>query len=147
MALVIKKVRPMFTGVITTKDVFTEADVRTAGGLIDTSKTKTGIREWQKVVAVGAMVKDIKVGDIVLIDPKRYAERKHREGTLKDGIVTDNVTDKYNIPNIEIDGVQYLDLQDIDITHIIDEYEETVDEVASPLMVGKEKTFDINLTK
>ena len=33
--------------------------------------------------------KDIKVGDLVSINPSRFAVKKHKEGSLKDGIITD----------------------------------------------------------
>ena len=86
--LKVKKIKPMFTALITTMDKY-EHDVTTRGGLIDTTKQQGGLKEYQTVLAVGSSVRDIKVGDIVCVNPTRFAVRKHQAGTLKDGIVTD----------------------------------------------------------
>ena len=73
--LKIKKIRPMFTSLITTMDKY-EQDVK-IGGLIDTTRQQGGLKEYQKVLAVGNSVRDIKVGDVVCVNPaamKRKAE-------------------------------------------------------------------------
>lgn len=126
--IVLKKITPMFTSIVTTMDMYTE--VQYVGRIIDPTKTQKGIREYQKVLAVGSSVRDIKVGDMVCVDPKRFAVMKHREGTLKDGIVTDNPVMKYNFDVVEIDGKPCLLLQDRDISFIINEYEEKEDNPA-----------------
>ena len=61
-------------------------------GLVDASKLNT-IKEYQKVIAVGPMVRDIKVGDIVRINPSRYIQILHKQGSLK-GIDKKTVTDE-----------------------------------------------------
>lgn len=126
--IVLKKITPMFTSIVTTMDMYSE--VQYVGSIIDPTKTQKGIREYQKVLAVGSSVRDIKVGDMVCVDPKRFAVMKHREGTLKDGIVTDNPVMKYNFDVVEIDGKPCLLLQDRDISFIINEYEEKEDNPA-----------------
>ena len=123
--LKVKKIKPMFTALITTMDKY-EHDVTTRGGLIDTTKQQGGLKEYQTVLAVGSSVRDIKVGDIVCVNPARFAVRKHQAGTLKDGIVTDNPVTTYNFDVVEMDGKQCLLLQDRDIDFIIEEYEELV---------------------
>ena len=72
------------------------------------------------------MVRDIKPGDTVFINPKRYAVMKHKEGTLKDGVITDNPVIGYNFDIVDIDGESYLYLQDSDIKYIaeVEEFEE-----------------------
>jgi hypothetical protein len=112
--LKVKKIRPMFTALITTMNKY-EHDVVTEGGLIDTTKQQGGLKEYQTVLAVGDSVRNIKVGDLVCINPTRYAVKQHREGTLKDGIVTDNPVIKYNFDVVEMDEQQCLLLQDRDI--------------------------------
>ena len=126
--IVLKKITPMFTSIVTTMDMYSE--VQYVGSIIDPTKTQKGIREYQKVLAVGSSVRDIKVGDMVCVDPKRFAVMKHREGTLKDGIVTDNPVMKYNFDVVEIEGKPCLLLQDRDISFIINEYEEKDDNPA-----------------
>lgn len=126
--IVLKKITPMFTSIVTTMDMYSE--VQYVGSIIDPTKTQRGISEYQKVLAVGSSVRDIKVGDMVCVDPKRFAVMKHREGTLKNGIVTDNPVMKYNFDVVEIDGKPCLLLQDRDISFIINEYEEKEDNPA-----------------
>ena len=87
--LKVKKIRPMFNALITTMDKY-EEDGRTAGGIIDTAKQQGALKEYQRVISVGDSVRNIKEGDLVCINPIRYAIKKHQEGSLKDGIITDN---------------------------------------------------------
>ena len=92
--VIIKKIKPMFNGVITTINKY-KSDVKLTGtSLIDSTKAGS-VKEYQTVVSVGPMVRDIKVGDIVYINPSRYAVKKHKEGSLKDGVITDNPTIGY----------------------------------------------------
>ena len=135
--LKVKKIKPMFTSLITTMDKY-EQDVK-IGGLIDTSRQQGGLKEYQKVLAVGGSVRDIKVGDIVCVNPARFAVKKHREGSLKDGIVTDNPVITYNFDVVEMDDKQCLLLQDRDIDFVIEEWEEIPDQTSSPLIKPEEK--------
>lgn len=128
----------MFTSLITTMNKY-EHDVTTRGGLIDTTKQQGGLKEYQTVLAVGSSVRDIKVGDIVCVNPTRFAVRKHQAGTLKDGIVTDNPVTTYNFDVVEMDGKQCLLLQDRDIDFIIEEYEEVPDPTPSPIIQPEKK--------
>lgn len=131
--LKVKKIKPMFTALITTMNKY-EQDEKTAGGLVDITKQQGGLKEFQTVLAVGSCVRDIKVGDVVCINPSRFAVKKHQEGTLKDGIVTDNPTIKYNFDVVEIDDKQCLLLQDRDIDFIVEEFEEVPDPTPSPII-------------
>ena len=139
--LKIKKIKPMFTSLITTMDKY-EQDVK-IGGLIDTSKQQGGLKEYQKVLAVGSSVRDIKVGDIVCVNPTRFAVRKHQAGSLKDGIVTDNPVTTYNFDVVEIDGKQCLLLQDRDIDFIIEEWEDIPDPTSSSIIKPEKKKLII----
>lgn len=131
--LKVKKIRPMFTSLITTMDRY-KNDVRTVGGLLDVTKQQGGLKEYQRVLAVGSTVRDIKVGDLVCVNPSRFAVKKHQEGTLKDGIVSDNPVIRYNFDVVEMDGEQCLLLQDRDIEFIIEEYEEVADPEPAPMI-------------
>lgn len=136
--LKVKKIKPMFTALITTMDKY-EEDVRTSGGLLDVTKQQGGLKEYQTVLAIGSSVRDIKVGDLVCVNPTRFAVKQHQVGTLKDGVVTDNPVVKYNFDVIEMDGKQCLLLQDRDIDFIIEEYEEVPDPTPSTLIKPEEK--------
>lgn len=136
--LKIKKITPMFTALVTTMDVYEDDNV-TRGGLIDTTKRKGTVKEYQRVLSVGASVRDIKEGDLVCINPARFAVKKHKAGSLKDGVMTDNPVIAYNFDTIELDGKNCLLLQDRDIDFIIEDYEEVPDPTPSSLYVPEEK--------
>lgn len=123
--LKVKKIKPMFTALITTMDKY-EQDMK-VGELIDIHRKEGSLKEYQKVLAVGSSVRDIKVGDLVWINPTRYGVKKHQEGSLKDGVITDNPIISYNFDVVEMDGKQCLLLQDRDIDFIIEDYEEVPD--------------------
>lgn len=121
--LKLKKITPTFNHVLTTKDVY-ENDVTQDGVVISTKGT---VKDYQRVIAVGPTVKNCKPGDVIMIDPMRYAKMKHQSGSLKDGVVTDNPVVAYSIPLINIDGKDCMYIYDSDIQFVIDEYEETED--------------------
>ena len=112
----------MFTALVTTMDTYTDSELMLPGGLIDTSKKRTQVKEFQTVIAIGNTVRDIRVGDVVCIDPSRYAVMKHKEGSLKDGIITDNPVMTYRFDVINLDGKDCLLLQNNDIKYIVKEY-------------------------
>lgn len=119
----VKKIKPMFTSLITTMNLY-EEDNLTRGGLIDSSKQKGTVKEYQKVVAVGDSVRGIKVGDLVCIDPTRFAVRKHKDNSIKTDIEGGNPILEYRFDMVEMDGKTYMLLQDRDIQFIIEDYEE-----------------------
>lgn len=135
--LKIKKIKPMFTALITTMNKY-EQDV-TTGGLINVTKMQGGLKEYQTVLAVGGSVRDIKVGDLVCVNPARFAVRKHQAGSLKDGIISDNPVTTYNFDVVEMDGKQCLLLQDRDIDFIIEEFEEVPDPAPSTIIQPEKK--------
>ena len=135
----IKKVKPMFNAIITTMNRYEDDD--SSDTLI--KNTSGSLKEYQTVVAVGGSVRDIKVGDMVQIDPSRYAQKQHKEDSLKNGIVSDNPVMSYNFKTIIIDGEECLLLYDSDISYIIEEYEE-VDESST---TNKELELDFPATK
>nr|DAN48099.1 MAG TPA: mHsp60, mHsp10, Mitochondrial, Chaperonin, Complex, Symmetric [Crassvirales sp.] len=118
----IKGIKPLNNQVITTAEEYDE-DVM-AGTIIDAKHTKGTLKEYQKVVAVGPMVRSIEVGDLVMVNPKRFAKCKHQPGSLKDGVITDNPVIRYDFPIIEIDHTNHLFLHDQDIDFVITDFEE-----------------------
>lgn len=131
--LKVKKIKPLFTSLITTMDKY-EQDKITDGGLIDTSKQQGTLKEYQTVLAVGDSVRNIKVGDLVCVNPARFAVRKHEKGSMRDGVITDNPVVGYNFDIVEMDGKNCLLLQDRDIEFIIEDFEEVPDPIQSPLI-------------
>lgn len=127
----------MFTSLITTMDKY-EQDV-TTGGLINVTKMQGGLKEYQTVLAVGGSVRDIKVGDLVCVNPARFAVRKHQAGSLKDGVISDNPVTTYNFDVVEMDDKQCLLLQDRDIDFIIEDWEEIPDQPQSTIIQPEKK--------
>ncbi|MFA6662143.1 MAG: hypothetical protein WCS56_03820 [Bacilli bacterium] len=54
------------------------------------------------------MVHSVKVGDIVAINPIRYGRKKHQDGSLKDGIISDNPIIEYRFNTIVINDQECL---------------------------------------
>ena len=125
MIVTIKRVKPMFNGVLTTMNKYSD-DYKVAGtDIIDSSKANS-VKEYQTVLEVGPMVRGVNVGDVVFINPKRYAVMKHNPGSLQDGVIKDNPVIGYNFDIVEVDGKECLYLQDGDIKFIaeIEEFDE-----------------------
>lgn len=114
----IKKIRLTANYILTTKYTY---DGEPDGGVIIPKGT---LKEYQRVVEVGPMVRTIQVGDLVSINPKRYAVTKYRENDIKGDIEHMQKIIKYNIPEIEINHETHLLITDQDIEFIIEEYEE-----------------------
>lgn len=113
------RVRPMFNRIITSMELYEEDQI--SNGIIDTRKAKGSLKEYQTVVAVGTTVKDIKVGDLVAINPSRYVQMKHEPGSMKNGIISDNMITGYKFNTITLNGVEHLMLYDSDIDFIVEE--------------------------
>lgn len=125
MITTIKKVKPLFNGVITTMDRYSN-NVNIIGTNLKDPTKSGAVKEYQKVVAVGPMVRGIEVGDTVFINPSRYAVMKHKRGSLEDGVIKDNPVIGYDFDIVTIDGVDHLFLQDNDIKYVaeVEEFDE-----------------------
>lgn len=121
----IKKVKPLFTGIITTAVKY-KGEVKTNGGLLlDTTRMQGSLNPYQRVIAVGDMCKDIHEGDIVKINFKRYAKAKHLPGAIDEAENKqfDNLSITYEIPIINMNDVDCLFLQSNDIEYIVVDYD------------------------
>lgn len=139
MITTIKKIKPLFNMLVTTCNKY-DSNIKLAGtDLLDSTKANT-IKEYQTVIAVGPSVRGIEVGDVVFINPARYTVRKHQEGSLKDGVITDNPVIGYKFETVEVDGKICLLLFDNDIkfTATIEEFDE------NPTIVLPDNKLDIN---
>lgn len=135
--LKINSIKPLFNKIVTTCDVY--EDDKTVGSII--VKTDGTIKEYQRVEAVGSTVRDIKVGDLVLINPKRYLVPQHREKrdeSLK-GVIGDELTMGVDFPMVEYGGKRHLLIYDQDIDYIINGEEVEEEQPESPLILPEEK--------
>lgn len=117
------KVKPMFNRIITTMNVVTKD--RYKGHII--TEMEGEVETYQTVLAVGNTVRDIKVGDIVAINPIRYAIMKHEDKSLKNGVIGDNMTVRYRFNTIVLNDKECLMLYDQDIDFVVEESEEVED--------------------
>lgn len=123
MAFNIKKVKPLFTGVITTAVKYQEDSTLMDGILVDVTKMGGTMNIYQTVVAVGTTVQSIKPGDIVCVNFKRYLVPVHVPGQIENNKQTTSLQGTYEIPMITIDGKDHLFLQQNDIEYIVEEYD------------------------
>lgn len=125
MAFTIKKVRPLFTGIVTTATKYV-GEVTTAGGLLlDTTRLSGSLNPYQTVIAVGDMCKDLQEGNIVKLNFKRYAKAKHVPGAIDEAENKqfDNMSITYEIPMINLDGQECLFLQSNDVEYVVTDYD------------------------
>lgn len=132
--LKINNIKPVFNKIVTSCNVYEDNEVR--GGII--INTKGTIKEYQTVEAVGSTVKDIKVGDIIMINPTRYIKQHHndkKDETLR-GVIKDELSFTVEFPILEYNNSKHLLLYDQDVDYII-EGEEV--KSTSSLILPKEK--------
>ena len=120
--LKIKKARPTLNHILTTADKYVTTQLK--DGIVDTSKEEGQIKEYQTVISVGPNVRDVKVGDLVLINPERYLVPIH---TLNENSVfekdKDEVQRVLRLPVLELASGDCLYLYDTDVDLIIEDYE------------------------
>ena len=132
--LKIKSIKPMFDSLVTTMNKYEEDDYE--NGVI--VKQAGVLKEYQKVIAVGPAVRNIEVGDMVMINPIRYAKMKHKEGSLKKGVITDNPVIGYEFKTVTINDEECLYLQSQDIMYSF-EGEEVEDKKDSNIILPDNK--------
>ena len=130
--LKIKSIKPMFDSLVTTINKY-EDDGFKNGVIV---KQAGSLKEYQTVLAVGPAVRNIEVGDKVMINPSRYAKMKHNEGSLKNGIVADNPIIGYEFRTVTINDEECLYLQSQDIMYSFEgeEVEDKKDNKVSLIM-------------
>jgi len=132
----IKDIRPVYTRLLTTAERYQEDQAN--GVLLDANKLEGRYKEYQKVVRVGSSVREVSVGDTVLIDPSRYMKRKFSDNSLREDFV-DNPIVEINIPTVTMDGVDYFMIEERDIAYVIQDYEELPDPKPNPIIMPKPK--------
>ena len=135
----IKKIKPMFTNILTTGTLY-ENDV-TENGII--MFKKGDLKLYQKVVAVGSSVRDIKVGDMIVFDPKPYLVMKYNPNSVQNDFDNNNVI-KTNFPWVQVDDENekpqnMLLLNDRDVRFVFEG-----EEKAESIIVPEKPTLIIN---
>ena len=130
------KITPLFNRIVTTMDVYQEDQYNNS--LLDITKTKGSLKEYQTVLSVGTTVRDIKVGDVVYIDLTRYMVVQHQDKSLKGNMMGDELKVKYNFNVIKLNGKDCLMLFDQDVVFIVNESKE-VEDKTGPVIIQPEK--------
>lgn len=120
----VKKVKPLFDHIITTMDRYNISQ-DSLTGVIDMKTANNAVKEYQTVIEIGPAVKDIKVGDIVCINPRNYARPTHNKkwSGLDGDDVKDQIIVKYDFPVITMNDEDYMLLYERDIDFIVTEWE------------------------
>lgn len=116
----IKKVKPLFTNIITTGEKFSEDMID--GGII--IARKGDLKLWQKVIAVGSAVRDINVGDMVMINVEHFIVKKYDKNSIQNDL-DNNPTIGYHFNWVTIDDEngepqECLLLNDRDIQYVFE---------------------------
>lgn len=98
MSLHIKKIKPLNNYLVVTGDKYQE-DMRENGIII---ANKGDLKLYQKVLAVGQVIRGIEVGDQVMIDPTQYAVMRFEENSLKKDLYK-NQKVGWNLPWVTLD--------------------------------------------
>lgn len=129
----IKDARPVTTGLFVTSDR-TDENYR-KGGIIMTDVT--GYCPYQTVFRVGPFVKDVKEGQIVKLNLSRYVKMKYSEDDLRSEMPTKNDIKAF-VPTVEIDGKEYLHIQESDVVLVVTDWEDVDEpkiEVMTPTII------------
>ena len=125
----IKKITPLFNMVVTTSNKYVGDQFADKGGLIiETRKNSGALNYFQRVIAVGSIVKDIEVGDIVKINFDRYLKVRHFPGEVKDNVQSDSPLAAYEVPCIEVNDQQCLLIQSNDIEFVVKPEDAEIDD-------------------
>lgn len=139
--LKVKSIKPVYTRLITTANRYTES--QKVGSILDANKLEGRYKEYQTVVKVGSSVREVKEGDIVLIDPSRYMKRKYNDNSLREDFVENPIVE-INIPTVTMNDTDYFMIEERDIAYIIEDSEEVPDSNPNNLILPKEKKIITN---
>lgn len=123
----VKSVKPLFNVVITTAKRFERPQTKNGVVVADAMDYKP----YQVVIAIGDAVRGLEVGDLVHIDPIRYAKFYQDPSSLK----ANGAVRKYEIPTIELDGNECFRLTQADIDYIVEEFEENDEQAGESVIL------------
>lgn len=125
----IKAAKPLANYLIISAEKYTEEDLKTESGLIVSDGVGT-LKEIQKVIATGDMVRGINVGDEVYFDPKNYAKWENVSQREQANTGIDRTTAKivrYDFTWVELESGPTLLVNTGDIKYVVDEWSEEDD--------------------
>lgn len=131
----VTKIKPLFDHLLITADRF-EKDMVHNGVIL---ANKGDLKLWQTVVAVGSVVRDIKVGDKVTINPNDFAVKKYNKNSVQNDL-DNNPVITYNFPFETVDDEKgnpkdYLYISDRNVKYVF----EGIEKDDSLILPGKPK--------
>lgn len=120
----IQKIKPLNNSILVTGNKY-EKDVVQNGIIVASAGD---LKTNQEVVAIGSIVRDIKVGDKVVFNPMNYAQMKYDPNSIKKDLdIADKVV-KWHLPWVTVEDEKgepqdYLMLSDRDILYVYEGYE------------------------
>ena len=123
----VKKIKPLFTRIITTANRYEEDGTLGNGTLLDVNKQEGRYKEYQQVISIGSSVREVKEGDTVLIDPSRYMKRRYSDNSLRNDFVENPIVE-INIPTVQMDGQDYFLIDIADVVYVMEEFTEEAEE-------------------
>lgn len=131
----VTKIKPLFDHLLITADRF-EKDMIHSGVIL---ANKGDLKLWQTVVAVGSVVRDIKVGDKVMINPNDFAVKKYNKNSVQNDLDNNPVL-TYNFPFETVDDEKgepkdYLYISDRNVKYVF----EGTEKEDSLILPGKPK--------
>lgn len=131
----VTKIKPLFDHLLITADKF-DKDMIHNGVIV---AGKGDLKLWQTVVAVGSVVRDIKVGDKVMINPNDFAVKKYNKNSVQNDLDNNPVL-TYNFPFETVDDEKgnpkdYLYISDRNVKYVF----EGIEKDDSLILPGKTK--------
>lgn len=131
----VTKIKPLFDHLLITADKF-DKDMIHNGVIV---AGKGDLKLWQTVVAVGSVVRDIKVGDKVMINPNDFAVKKYNKNSVQNDL-DNNPVITYNFPFETVDDEKgnpkdYLYISDRNVKYVF----EGIEKDDSLILPGKPK--------
>lgn len=131
----VTKIKPLFDHLLITADKF-EKDMVHNGVIL---AGKGDLKLWQTVVAVGSVVRDINVGDKVMINPNDFAVKKYNKNSVQNDLDNNPVL-TYNFPFETVDDEKgepkdYLYISDRNVKYVF----EGTEKDESLILPGKKK--------
>lgn len=116
----VTKIKPLFDHLLITADRF-EKDMVHNGVIL---ANKGDLKLWQTVVAVGSVVRDIKVGDKVRINSNDFAVKKYNKNSVQNDLGNNPVL-TYNFPFETVDDEKgnpkdYLYISDRNVKYVFE---------------------------
>lgn len=116
----VTKIKPLFDHLLITADKF-DKDMIHNGVIV---AGKGDLKLWQTVMAVGSVVRDIKVGDKVMINPNDFAVKKYNKNSVQNDLDNNPVL-TYNFPFETVDDEKgnpkdYLYISDRNVKYVFE---------------------------